>query len=809
VPDSVAANGALTSALRGSVLHFLGDPADFDDPQAAVEFFTDGMLVVREGLVAGVGPAADVQRRLPPDASVTEYAGKLIVPGFIDTHTHYAQTDMMASDAGDVLEWLQRHTFATEQRCADVAYSVGVAEFFIQELLRNGTTTALVFATVHRQSVDAIFGAAHRRRMRLVAGKVMMDRNCPQALRDTPESSYDDSKALIAQWHGRGRLLYAVTPRFAPTSSDRQLMIAGKLADEHPDAYVQSHLAESQAEVAWVRTLFPDSRSYLDVYDRYGLVRERAVYAHCLHLDGQDRARMAQAGAAMAFCATSNLFLGSGLFDLDAAASHGVRVGIGTDVGAGTSLGMLACLNESYKVAQLLGQRLSPLRAFYLATLGGARSLYLDTKIGSFTAGKEADFVVLDPASTPLLERRMRTAAGLADKLLVLMMLGDDRTIAATAYACDLTVLVIAMFLFSSDPGWVTYLIAMVVIITGAFRFGTIGAWSAAAVSSVGYLAIAAFRTGAFGFVTPPERAIFIVAVFGLTALLLDRGLRELRQLRDEREGLITGLQRRVAEDAALEQVMRIVAGVPSADAIVPAVLRASRDVLRFDRATVFVADEELGEYRPLYRLAASAVAEAHPPPRLQLGEGVPGAALAGDSTLLVRHLLADPRYVSVRPNEEPRSVVLVPLRVRGRTVAVFSLSRSLPDAFGADDVRLAETVAGLVAQVLENDRLFAEASQAEALRAAEKLKDEFLATISHELRTPLTVIGGSIELLAQGRASDSEQLIAQARRHVERLDRTVQDLLALAIDNQFELTSARAARACAHQNPFRPRGIL
>jgi len=364
------------------------------------------------------------------------------------------------------------------------------------------------------------------------------------------------------------------------------------------------------------------------------------------------------------------------------------------------------------------------------------------------------------------------------------------RGIAAISYACDLTVLVVAMFLFSSDPGWVTYLIAMVVIITGAFRFGTIGAWSAAAVSSVGYLAIAAFRTAAFGFVTPPERAIFIVAVFGLTALLLDRGLRELRQLRDEREGLITGLQRRVAEDAALEQVMRIVAGIPSADAIVPAVLRASRDVLRFDRATVFVADEELGEYRPLYRLAASAAAEAHPAPRLRLGEGLLGAAMAGDSTLLVRNLLTDPRYVSVRPNEEPRSVVLVPLRVRGRSVAVFSLSRSLPDAFGADDVRLAETVAGLVAQVLENDRLFAEASQAEALRAADKLKDEFLATISHELRTPLTVIGGSLELLAQGRASDTEQLIAQARRHVERLDRTVQDLLDLAHlqETQIEL---------------------
>ena len=355
------------------------------------------------------------------------------------------------------------------------------------------------------------------------------------------------------------------------------------------------------------------------------------------------------------------------------------------------------------------------------------------------------------------------------------------RRIAAASFAWDLSVLVAALFLYSNDPGWVTYLIAMVVIVTGAFRFGSVGAWSAAAVSSAGYLAAAAFRQAAFSLVTPPERALFVVAVFGLTALLLDRGLRELRQLRDEREGLITGLQRRIAEDMALEQVMRIVAGIPSADAVVPAVLRASRAVLRFDRATVFIVDEELGEYRPLYRLAADAAAEALPPPRLRIGEGLLGAAMAGDSTLLVPDLLADPRYIAVRPNEERRSIVLVPLRVRGRTVAVFTLSRALPDVFTADDVRLAETVAGLVAQVLENERLFAEASQAEALRALDALKNEFLATISHELRTPLTVIGGSLELLAQGRARDTAQLIAGARRHVERLDRTVQDLLDLA----------------------------
>ncbi len=355
------------------------------------------------------------------------------------------------------------------------------------------------------------------------------------------------------------------------------------------------------------------------------------------------------------------------------------------------------------------------------------------------------------------------------------------RRIAAISFGCDLTVLVTALFLFSSDPAWITYLIAMVVIITGAFRFGSAGTWSATIVSSVAYLAVAAFRQIEFGFVTGPERVLFTLSVFGLTGILLDRGLRELRQLRDEREGLITNLQRRVAEDAAIEQVMRIVAAIPSADAIIPAVLRASRDVLRFDRATVFIADDDLGEYRPLYRLAGDATIADVPPPRLRLGEGLLGTAMTGGSTLLVRNLLADPRYVKVRPDEPARSVVLVPLRIRARTVAVFSLSRSLPDAFGADDVRLAETIAGLIAQVLENERLFAEASQTQALRAADKLKDEFLATISHELRTPITVIGGSLELLAQGRSADTEGLIAQARRHVERLDRTVQDLLDLA----------------------------
>ena len=281
----------------------------------------------------------------------------------------------------------------------------------------------------------AIFEAARERNMRLAAGKVLMDRNCPEYLQDTPESAYRDTKALIERWHGQDRLLYAITPRFAPTSSEAQLQQAGRLAEEHPEVFIHTHVAENVSEVEWVAGLYPWSRSYLDVYDRFGLLRGRAVYAHCIHLDGEDRRRMATTGAAMAFCPTSNLFLGSGLFDLDAADREGVRVGVGTDVGGGTSFNMLRTMSEAYKVAQLKGQTITPYKALYLATLGGARALYLDDYIGNFEAGKEADFVVLELASTPLLARRMQAAKDPAERLFVLTMLADDRAVKATYVA--------------------------------------------------------------------------------------------------------------------------------------------------------------------------------------------------------------------------------------------------------------------------------------------------------------------------------------------------------------------------------------
>jgi guanine deaminase len=421
------------AAFRGRLLDFVDDPAV--GGERAHRYREDGVLLVRDGRVAAAGDWSSLAPALAEGAQVADWRGKLIVPGFVDTHVHYSQADIIASYGGELLEWLERCAFPAERRFEDAAYAHEVAAVFLDELLRNGTTTAMVFATVHRESVDAIFEAASAVGMCLAAGKVLMDRNCPEFLRESAESGYEASVGLIERWHGRDRMMYAVAPRFAPTSSERQLQLAGRLLDEHPGVLLQSHLAESAEEVRWVAELFPASRSYLDVYDRHGLVRPGAVYAHCIHLDDRDRRRLGEAGAAMSFCATSNLFFGSGLFDLDAALAHRVNVGIGTDVGGGTSFSMLRTLAESYKVARLAGQKISPLRAFYLATLGGARALGVDRRLGSFEPGKYADFVVLDPAATPLLARRTQRCESLTDALFALMMLGDDRSVAATYVA--------------------------------------------------------------------------------------------------------------------------------------------------------------------------------------------------------------------------------------------------------------------------------------------------------------------------------------------------------------------------------------
>lgn len=416
-------------AYRASLLHFHADPAFVED---AHRWHEDGLLVIEDGRVRACGDYAQLVTALPPGAQVQDYRGKLIVPGFIDTHVHYPQTDMIASPAPGLLPWLETYTFPTERRFGDPEHAGQAAEFFLDELLRCGTTTAMVYCTVHPESVDAFFGAAEKRNLRMAAGKVLMDRHCPDFLCDTAEGGARDTEDLIRKWHQRGRAMYAITPRFAPTSTEAQLALTGELAQAYPDTFIQTHVSENGDECAWVKSLYPQARSYLDVYDRYGLMRPRAMYGHCIWLDDDDFARMAATGAAAAVCPTSNLFLGSGLFDFARADQHRVALALATDVGGGTAFSMLQTMNEAYKVARLKGSYLPALRMFYLATLGAARSMRLEGTIGSFAAGAEGDFIVLDPRATPLLARRSGHCDSLEELLFALALLGDDRAVAAT-----------------------------------------------------------------------------------------------------------------------------------------------------------------------------------------------------------------------------------------------------------------------------------------------------------------------------------------------------------------------------------------
>lgn len=415
-------------AYRASLLHFHADPAFAED---AYSWHADGLLVIEEGRVKAAGDYAQLSAALPPGLEPVDYRGKIITPGFIDTHLHYPQTDMIASPAPGLLPWLETYTFPTERRFEDPAHARATAEFFLDELARCGTTTAVVYCTVHPGSVDAFFEASAARNLRMVAGKVLMDRNCPDFLRDA-EGQIGDSEALINKWHKRGRALYAITPRFAPTSSEAQLRLTGELAASYPDTFIQTHVSENKDECSWVKELYPNSRSYLGVYEDFGLMRPRALFGHCIWLDDEDFARMAATGSAAAVCPTSNLFLGSGLFDFEKADGARALLSLGTDVGAGTSFSILQTMNEAYKVARLKGSYLPALRMFYLATLGAARAMDLEGTIGSFTPGAEADFVVLDPRATPLMARRSAHCNTLEEQLFALALLGDDRTIFAT-----------------------------------------------------------------------------------------------------------------------------------------------------------------------------------------------------------------------------------------------------------------------------------------------------------------------------------------------------------------------------------------
>ncbi len=422
--------------LRGAVLSYRDDPHAVG-VQSAVRFYRVGAVVVgKDGRILWRGHAARLPRAhrgLPCD----DYGESLLAAGFIDAHVHFPQHRMLAAPARDLLEWLERYTFAEEIRYRSRAHTESAAETFLDHLLTHGTTSALVFSSVHATATDALFAAAERRRMAIVTGKTMMDRNAPPALCDDAQSGARDSAALIARWHGKGRLRYAITVRFAITSTQAQLRAAGELVRDHPGCLMQTHLSESTAEIAMVRKLFPRARDYTDVYDRCGLLGPRSLFAHGVHLSERECARLHEAGSTVIHCPTSNTFLGSGLFDIEQLRkpARPVRIGVATDVAGGTSYSMLHTLGEAYKVAMLRGRKLTAHDAFHLATRGNAINLGLGDEIGTLDAGKWADIVVLDPAATPVLRERHALSGDLESTLFALMMLGDDRAVRATYVA--------------------------------------------------------------------------------------------------------------------------------------------------------------------------------------------------------------------------------------------------------------------------------------------------------------------------------------------------------------------------------------
>ena len=419
-----------TLALRGAALTLRDDPFDVGDA-AALRYEEDALIVVENGLVKAFGDYATLAPGLPAGVPVTHHRDALIVPGFIDAHVHYPQAQIIGAGGKGLIDWLNDHTFAAESQFDDVAHATAVANLFIDECLSHGTTTASVYCTVHPESVDAFFAVAEARGLRMNAGKTLMDRHAPAALLDTAQRGYDESKALIGRWHGRGRLGYAVTPRFAITSTPAQLELAGALLAEHPDTWCQTHISEQRDEVAWIAELFPERLDYLDVYDHYGLIGPRTLLGHGIHLTEREWQRCHDSGTSIVHCPTSNAFLGSGLFDWSRAKRAGrpVSVALATDVGGGTTLSMLATMGAAHSIAQLGGHRLSAAQALYLATRGAAKAMRLGDRIGSIEAGLEADLVVLDLGHSPMARLRRQHCRNVDDLLFMLMTLGDDRAV--------------------------------------------------------------------------------------------------------------------------------------------------------------------------------------------------------------------------------------------------------------------------------------------------------------------------------------------------------------------------------------------
>ena len=418
--------------FRGSIYHCIEENGSLKPI-----YFDDGLMVVdnKSGKIIDVGNFSDLRSSWDISNNLIHFRDRLIMPGFIDTHVHYPQYKVIASYGTSLLEWLNKYTFVEEQRFSDVAYADQIANLFLDELIKNGTTSVMTFCTSFKQSVEAFFNAAENRNLRMVAGKVMMDRHAPDELCDNPDNSYSDSKELIEKWHNKGRLRYAVTPRFAPTSSSSQLKQAARLLNEYPSddqtkgVLLQTHLNENDEEIAWVNDLFPDSNSYFGVYEDHGITGNRSVFGHCIHNTEEEYQRMAKTGSKVSLCPTSNLFLGSGLFELEKLESYGIDVSLASDVGGGDSFSMFKVMNEAYKICRLNDFNLDPIKAFYLTTLGAAKVLDMNDSIGNFEVNKEADFIVIDLNATEIISQKNKIAMGVNDILFNLMTLGDDRLI--------------------------------------------------------------------------------------------------------------------------------------------------------------------------------------------------------------------------------------------------------------------------------------------------------------------------------------------------------------------------------------------
>lgn len=419
-----------TTLLRGRTLSFLRWPETIDD-HAAYRYEEDGGLLLRDGKIVAVGVYAEVAKQAGEGVKVIDHRPHLLLPGFIDAHMHFPQMQILASYGAELLEWLNTYTFPEETKFENAQHGRRIARLFLDEVIRHGTTTVAAYCSVHKSSADAFFAESHGRNMLNIAGKVMMDRNAPDGLTDTPQSGYDDTRALIGEWHGKGRQHYAITPRFAITSTPEQMEMAGALTSEFPDLHIQTHLSENHAEIAFTQQLYPWSKDYTDVYEHYGLMGSKTLLGHCIHLSEREADALSAAGSIAVFCPTSNLFLGSGLFPYQRMRSrqNPVRIATATDVGGGTNYSMLRTMDEGYKIIALQGEKLNPFQSFWQITRGNAEALSIADKVGTLDVGTDADIIVLDAGATPVTRLRMETVRTLAEELFLLQTVGDDRAV--------------------------------------------------------------------------------------------------------------------------------------------------------------------------------------------------------------------------------------------------------------------------------------------------------------------------------------------------------------------------------------------